>query len=72
MTPPRRRPERPLSLPSSHWRADGRPKVRFVSEREAMVVAAERAEQGGVLLAAYRCGFCQGWHLGRSGPKAED
>ena len=49
----------------AHWRADGRPKVRYPSGR---------SPQGGVLLPAghgadlnaYECEFCGGWHLGAS------
>ncbi|HLN17146.1 MAG TPA: hypothetical protein VK277_10410 [Acidimicrobiales bacterium] len=62
---PRRRAQRPLKIGSSHWRADGQPKTRFGSEREARVAAAERAEEGGVELVVYECDFCTGWHMGR-------
>lgn len=56
---------RPLSLGSSHWRSDGQPKVRYPSEGEALVAAAERSGEAGVELAAYRCAYCRGWHMGR-------
>ena len=69
----RRRPRahRPLSLNSSHWRADGAPKVRFDTEREAQAVAADRSREAGVVLGVYQCGFCHGWHMGRRGARDE-
>jgi hypothetical protein len=67
----RRRPRehRPLSLSSSHWRADGAAKVRYPTEREALAAAAERGREAGMELGAYRCGFCHGWHMGRRDPR---
>jgi hypothetical protein len=62
---------RPLSLSASHWRADGAPKVRFATEREAMAVAADRARESGIELGVYRCGFCHGWHMGRRSSRDE-
>jgi hypothetical protein len=69
--PPRRRVERPLSVSSSHWRADGQPKVRYPSEREAALAAADQSLEAGVTLGVYQCSFCQGWHMGRPGGRME-
>jgi hypothetical protein len=54
-------------MASSHWREDGQPKVAYASRTEALIVAGERAEESGVELSVYRCGFCHAWHMGRSG-----
>jgi hypothetical protein len=56
---------RPLAVDSSHWRADGVPKVRYDSRAEALSAATERGREAGVELGAYRCGYCDGWHMGR-------
>lgn len=61
----RRRPHRPLALDASHWRADGRPKVRFASRSEALVAAHDRSHDAGAQLGVYQCAFCHGWHMGR-------
>ncbi len=62
-----RRPKRhrPFSLASSHWRSDGRPKVGYRTQAEALGAAEERSGEGGVALTAYRCTFCSCWHMGR-------
>jgi len=70
---PRRRPlHRSLSLAGSHWRADGAPKVRYRTEREAQAAAADRTREAGVDLGAYRCEFCAGWHMGRPSGRDDD
>ena len=61
----RRRPHRPLALDASHWRADGKPKVRFGSRAEALAAAYERAQDADTALGVYQCAFCKGWHMGR-------
>jgi hypothetical protein len=63
--PRRHHPYRPLSVRSSHWRADGQPKVRYSTQRDALSAADERGEESGVELGAYQCDFCHGWHMGR-------
>lgn len=61
----RQRQHRPFSVASSHWRADGAAKTRFPSEREAADAAAHQSRESGIALGTYRCGFCDGWHMGR-------
>jgi hypothetical protein len=62
----RERPaHRPVSISASHWRDDGRAKVRYDSRAEALWAADERAQEAGVELGAYRCDYCSGWHMGR-------
>lgn len=61
----RRRPHRPLVLDASHWRADGRPKVRFASRSEALVAAYDRSQDADAELGVYECPYCDGWHMGR-------
>jgi len=61
----RRHPHRPLSIDSTHWRADGRPKVRYPTQSSAQAAAAERSAEAGSLLGVYLCAFCHGWHMGR-------
>lgn len=68
----RREPHRPLSLEASHWREDGRPKVRFRSQGEALGAADERGRESGAELGVYRCGFCGGWHMGRRSGRGGD
>jgi hypothetical protein len=70
--PRRTRAHRPLSLASSHWRADGVAKVRFATERDVQVVAADRSAESGVTLGVYRCDFCAGWHMGRRDARRDD
>lgn len=63
---PFHRPEhRPVSIAGSHWRADGQPKMRYETERQAMEAAELRGAESGVRLGTYRCAFCAGWHMGR-------
>jgi hypothetical protein len=59
------RDARPHGL-GSHWRADGRPKTAYPSQRDALSVADERRDDTGVELNAYRCDTCSGWHLGNA------
>lgn len=66
----RRPPHRPLAIDSSHWREDGRPKVRYPSRAEAQVAAGERGQEAGVDLGVYPCDFCNGWHMGKRGGRA--
>jgi hypothetical protein len=63
----RRRPRRaepPRRPRLAHWRADGQAKARFSSEQEANRAAFGYRLEHGTDLAAYRCDFCGGWHLG--------
>ena len=48
----------------THWRADGRPKAAYPTQRDALSVADERRYDTGVELVAYRCDTCSAWHLG--------
>jgi len=76
MSPKRRRPgksggsgrsrkeARPVRL--AHWRADGRPKVRYPSESEAQKAGFSFRLEHGADVNAYECEFCGGWHLGQS------
>jgi hypothetical protein len=47
----------------SHWRADGKPKVRYASQQEALAAAEEQRFHTGADLAVYRCDFCSSWHM---------
>jgi hypothetical protein len=58
---------RPLTIRSTHWRADGRAKQRYHSSREAQLAANDRSAEAGYLLHVYQCDFCKGWHMARSG-----
>jgi hypothetical protein len=49
-----------------HWRADGRPKVRFRTREEANRSSLRLRLEEGADLDPYLCPFCDGWHLGRS------
>ncbi len=70
---PARRPEyRPVSISASHWRADGQPKTRYATQREAREAAEFRGAEAGVRLGTYRCDFCGGWHMGRRADPGED
>ncbi|MGH9047522.1 MAG: hypothetical protein ACRDVW_09455 [Acidimicrobiales bacterium] len=62
--PARRRAHRQLKLDSSHWRRDGRPKVRYPSRAEALFAADERRAESRVSLSVYECPYCKGWHMG--------
>jgi len=62
---PRDRAHRPLALDASHWRDDGRPKVRYATKVDAVVAAEERSREAGASLGVYECAFCGGWHMGR-------
>lgn|GEM_PF-324678 len=62
---------RPVSLSYSHWREDGLAKVRYPSRAEALSAAEERARESGVELGAYRCDYCNGWHMGRRSARQE-
>jgi hypothetical protein len=68
----RRPPHRPLTLDASHWREDGRPKMRYARQADALVAADERGKEAGVELGVYRCAFCNGWHMGRRGGRAAE
>ncbi len=61
------KPHRPLALDASHWRGDGRPKVRYPTRQDALVAAEERSREWGSKLGVYECAFCGGWHMGRRG-----
>ena len=61
-----RRPPAQRSVMRSHWRADGQPKARFVSEDEANRAAFSARLDHGSDLSAYRCEMCGGWHLGNA------
>ncbi len=56
---------RPLSISSSHWRSDGRAKVRYASRDEALRAAGERQIDSGTDLQVYQCAYCEGWHMAR-------
>ncbi len=56
---------RPPGL-GTHWRADGRPKTAYATQRDALSVADERHHDTGVDLNAYRCDTCSKWHLGNT------
>jgi hypothetical protein len=58
---------RPLTIRSTHWRADGRAKQRYGSRHEAQAAANDRGAEAGYLLHVYVCDFCHGWHMARSG-----
>ena len=62
--PPRRSTHRELALDSSHWRKDGRAKVRYDTRAEALSAAEERRSDTGAALSVYRCPYCEGWHMG--------
>lgn len=51
----------------SHWRSDGAAKTRFPSEADANRYGLQVRLEHGHDLAAYRCEFCGGWHLGGRG-----
>lgn len=68
----RRPPHRPLTIGSSHWREDGRPKVRYATEGDANAAAEELWHETGADLGVYRCAFCNGWHMGRRGRRGDD
>ena len=57
--------DRPPGL-GTHWRADGRPKTAYPTQRDALSVADERHQDTGVDLNAYRCDTCSKWHLGNT------
>ena len=57
--------DRPPGL-GTHWRADGRPKTAYATQRDALSMADERRHDTGVHLNAYRCDTCSGWHLGNA------
>ncbi len=63
----RRRAHRELALDASHWRRDGRPKVRYASQGEALSAAEERSAGDDTTLGVYPCSFCDGWHMGSRG-----
>ncbi len=52
------------STSREHWRSDGRPKARFASQDEVNRESLRLRLEQGADLDSYRCGFCQGWHLG--------
>jgi len=56
---------RPISLSGSHWREDGRAKVRYPSKAEALSAAEERGRETAISLGVYACDFCGGWHMSR-------
>jgi hypothetical protein len=68
----RREPHRPLAIDSSHWRADGRAKVRFATRAQALVAAEDRGREAGTELGVYQCPFCGGWHMGRRDGRQSD
>jgi hypothetical protein len=47
-----------------HWRADGRPKVRFATEADANRESLRLRLEEGADLDPYPCSFCGDWHLG--------
>jgi len=59
-----RRRDEPRRPRLAHWRADGTAKARYPSEDDANRAAFSIRLEHGTDLAAYRCEFCSGWHLG--------
>jgi len=55
--------DRPVRL-GSHFRADGRPKTAFRTQREATAAADERRRESGADLNVYQCDLCSAWHMG--------
>jgi len=49
----------------AHFKADGTPKRRYGTEREARDLAQLQWVEHQVDLDAYRCEMCDGWHLAR-------
>ena len=55
----------PSPVARSHVKADGTPKARYTSEREAADVAQLQWVEHKVELSTYQCQICQDWHLAR-------
>lgn len=47
-----------------HWRSDGQPKTRFANQEDANRASLRLRLEEGADLDPYRCGYCNGWHLG--------
>lgn len=45
----------------AHWMCGA--KIRYESESDALARAARSAYHGAPLLRAYKCPYCDGWHL---------
>jgi hypothetical protein len=45
--------------------------VRYPTQRDALSAADERGRESDVDLGVYRCDFCSGWHMGRSGRRED-
>lgn len=54
---------------SQHFRGDGRPKLAFFTEREAVEHAAKFGDQDAIHV--YRCGVCTLWHYAHKRDFAE-
>ena len=51
----------------SHVRAsDGQPKVFYPTKEKALKAAEKMSSKHGVHFSAYKCLFCDGWHVGRN------
>ena len=63
---PRRRPEERSARggPREHWRADGRAQTRYARVEDANRASLHHRMEDGADLDPYRCGYCDGWHLG--------
>jgi hypothetical protein len=59
-----RKAVKPVRLP--HWRADGKPKVRYPTEADAHRAGFSYRLEHGSDLGAYECEYCGGWHFGAS------
>jgi hypothetical protein len=59
-----RKAVKPVRL--AHWRADGRPKVRYPTAADAHKAGFAYRLEHGADLNTYECEFCGGWHLGAS------
>ena len=51
---------------SSHFNADGRPKVSYSNSRKADKAASLYESDRGETMNAYKCGDCSGWHIGHA------
>lgn len=51
----------------SHFRAsDGQPKVGYPTKEVALKAAQKMSDKHDVHFSAYKCLFCDGWHVGRN------
>jgi hypothetical protein len=55
--------KRPFNI-RTHWRADGKAKTAYPTQRDAADAADERRRESGSELTVYQCDFCSAWHMG--------